>query len=580
VTLRVNAAIRAAFLVLLSLGLCPPASLAGVPARFKESGYAFNAEATPVTKILGDLVKGQGMQLKVSGQFREPISGRIQGATVSDFLDNLAIAGAFQWFTYGNSLYVSPIDDTVVERLEMSAQTADQVKTALTGLGLYEPKFGWGELAEEGVIYVSGPSEYVRLVKQVLQPEKRLDELQAMVFRLKHASAVDRTVWVRDEQVVTPGVATILRGMLDGRRDPKSSRQATMGFRRDNAPGGFSSSPVGGSPVATDEMAGPLKSLMGTGMAMPSAGAPTAASQSAMMPRSRSTVEGDARTNSVVVFDVVTRRDYYQRLVSELDVPQRLIEIEAQIVDIDRHQLDELGAKLGYRDGSVSGRVDTINGLASALVPGASISLRLNSFFAQLRAMETNGNAQILARPSVLTLENMTAVLDLSQTVYVRATGERVAQILPVTAGTLLRVNARLIDESEASPRMHLDVDIEDGTIAPAPNGGDPQVQRSTVSTQAVLANQESLLIGGYNFDGTSKETNQIPVVGKVPLLGTLFSNKQDSRQNRQRLFIITPRLVQAVARDVAPGGREVKPAVDAKQESRTSKVERNPRMN
>src|SRR5207248_5506071 len=109
---------------------------------------------------------------------------------------------------------------------------ADQVKDALIGLGLFEPKFGWGELTDEGVIYVSGPSEYVRLVKQVLQPEKRLDEMQAMVFRLKHASAIDRIVWVRDEQIVTPGVATILRSMLDGRSDPRKTGMGVQSLPR------------------------------------------------------------------------------------------------------------------------------------------------------------------------------------------------------------------------------------------------------------------------------------------------------------------------------------------------------------
>jgi type III secretion protein C len=160
--------------------------------------------------------------------------------------------------------------------------------------------------------------------------------------------------------------------------------------------------------------------------------------------------------------------------------------------------------------------------------------------------MEREGQAHVIAKPSVLTLENLVAVLDLSQTVYIRATGERVASIEPVTAGMLLRVTPRVVKDKQ-STQVHLTVDIEDGKVLPAQAGSDgtPEVQRSTISTQAVLLDRQSLIIGGYDTTSSANSDNAVPGVSRIPLIGALFSGKSNLQQSRQRLFILTPRLVK-----------------------------------
>ncbi|HEX3139071.1 MAG TPA: EscC/YscC/HrcC family type III secretion system outer membrane ring protein, partial [Rhizobacter sp.] len=169
----------------------------------------------------------------------------------------------------------------------------------------------------------------------------------------------------------------------------------------------------------------------------------------------------------------------------------------------------------------------------------------LDSFFARLSLMESEGQARVIAKPSVITLENLVAVLDLSQTVYVRATGERVATIEPVTAGMLLRVTPRVV-KLKKTTEVHLSVDIEDGKVIAATTSLDtPEVQRSTISTQAVLLDQQSLVIGGYDTSSNTTLDENVPGVSKIPLLGALFSGKKKSTQRRQRLFILTPRLVK-----------------------------------
>lgn len=258
-------------------------------------------------------------------------------------------------------------------------------------------------------------------------------------------------------------------------------------------------------------------------------------------------IEGDVRTNSIIIYDLAQRRGYYQRLIEAIDVAQQLVEIEACVVDVNRDQVRELGFGVDATRGKAHALVDPVGVVAAPLTGGSSLIIsQLDRFFVRLNAMERQGLAKVVAKPSVLTLENLVAVLDLSQTVFVRATGERVATIEPVTAGMLLRVTPRVVKNRKGS-QVHLTVDIEDGKVnsAPASGGGTPEVQRSTISTQAVLLDRQSLIIGGYDMTSTSGQDDTVPGVSRIPLLGALFSGTHKSAQSRQRLFILTPRLVQ-----------------------------------
>ena len=89
------------------------------------------------------------------------------------------------------------------------------MRKALTDLGVLEPRFGWGELADHGMAIVSGPPSYIQLVETTIRNLPARAQ-QIKVFRLRHASAQDRTVPYRGQELNIPGLASILRGMVGG----------------------------------------------------------------------------------------------------------------------------------------------------------------------------------------------------------------------------------------------------------------------------------------------------------------------------------------------------------------------------
>jgi len=374
------------------------------------------------------------------------------------------------------------------------------------------------------------------VVSQVLAERDRTDEYEAMVFRLKNASVDDRSVTIRNQTVVTQGAASLLKSMLSSRSSGGSARAITgSGSILDDMMG------QSATPSAGTSGSGQGATATGNNMAKRDNSSPRASGGRGL------SIEGDVRTNSIVIYDLAKRRAYYQRLIDAIDVPQQLVEIEACVVDVNRDQIAELGFGIDATRGKARLVIDPSETLAAPLAGGSALIVAsLDRFFGRLSAMERDGQAHLIAKPSVLTLENLVAVLDLSQTVYVRATGERVASIEPVTAGMLLRVTPRVVKDKQ-STQVHLTVDIEDGKVTPAASGsGDtPEVQRSTISTQAVLLDRQSLVIGGYDTSTTSNADNAVPGISRLPLIGALFSGTKKVNQSRQRLFILTPRLVK-----------------------------------
>jgi type III secretion protein C len=57
---------------------------------------------------------------------------------------------------------------------------------------------------------------------------------------------------------------------------------------------------------------------------------------------------------------------------------------------------------------------------------------------------------------------------------------------------------------------------------------------------------REALLIGGFNSESDLRQVDQIPSVGNIPIFGFLFKKKSTKFEKRERLFLITPKIISA----------------------------------
>jgi type III secretion protein C len=166
----------------------------------------------------------------------------------------------------------------------------------------------------------------------------------------------------------------------------------------------------------------------------------------------------------------------------------------------------------------------------------------VGQFIARIRALQTDGAARVVSSPQVVTLSNVEAIFDNSSTFFVRVAGREEVDLFNVSAGTSLRVTPHVFRDVDQT-RIKLLVNVEDGNISGRQVDQIPVVERSTINTQALIAEGESLLIGGMVREVTANSTDKVPGLGDVPVVGNLFKSRESSTTRVERMFLITPRL-------------------------------------
>ena len=516
--------IRLALLALTTSTLSLPI-YAQTPKGWNEGAYAYAAQNTSLRTVLQDFATSHSVNLNMPVNFSGNVDGRLRADSPTDFLNRLGLQYRFQWFVYNDTLYISPQADQVSKRIKVSADAAPDLKQALTDVGLLEAKFGFGELPDDGVVIVTGPPEYVRLIEDFSAKDKdKKENKEMMVFPLKYASVADRNIQYRDKTILVPGVATILAELLGQKSGRSASGIQQNAGEQDGLKGRMEQQ-------IRDQSDSILNDLVNSQTSGPHN--TDEEDDDELHPF----VSADVRNNALLIRDAPSKRSEYESLVSQIDVPEKLVEIDAMIVDVDRKSLNELGANLRGTFGNITAGSTVFRGASSLFVTDYS------RFFSQIQALEGSGNASVVANPSILTLENQPAVIDLSDTAFITATGERVVNIEPVTAGTSLQVVPRAIGQGQHHT-VQLMVDIEDGKVDRDDDDKATGDQKVTISTQALVQENGSLVMGGIHSRETGDMSHRIPLLGDIPYIGHLFSYTRHETNQRERLFIITPHLI------------------------------------
>lgn len=587
-------ALRAALCPLALAGPLGPAvrDVAAVaPATWRDTLYSYRAdEDLSLTQVLERFTMTLGLQLKLAdpalGARKVHLSGK--GASPATFLDRLAEAQGLDWFVYQGVLHVSARSSAVSERLLLGPQSPSDAKEALIGVGLFESRFGWGEFdTDPPTALVSGPRAYVALVRQLLavpdDASGRPERPRLMVFRLRHASAADREMRTRDRSVTMPGLVTTLNQVLVSSRSANSLLRSSEPFGESRGRSGQGAqSPWAGLAQVLAGGVGEGEGLLGgvpSGIAAAQLPVPAAApAASASAPSSAFAAPGaqggarrtgygpaDERAmdfvpsiaaytplNAVLVWDLPSRRDEYRQLINELDVPSRLVEINVTILDVSAKALRDWAVDVTAASRVVGLQFGTDIGPGGGTgVEGSTMALWASDRLqVRLRALESRGEAQIMSRPSVLTLNNVGALLDMNQSAHIKLVGERTSDLRTVTAGTMLKVTPSIIGDDAAgngSQGIRVTLDIEDGQILDGggqrSQGGDsPRTSNSAVSTEAVVRPGESLVVGGYRRQDRQVVDKRVPGLSSIPVFGALFRGDSAINDERERLFILTAR--------------------------------------
>ena len=310
----------------------------------------------------------------------------------------------------------------------------------------------------------------------------------------------------------------------------------------------------------------------------------------------------DERTNTLFVQDTGGRLEEARKLVQQLDVPVRQVLIEARIVIADDKWGRQLGARFGtqsafnsnnYNYGVSGSLTDTVTPLSnnpvsrgsssltyagalpsnagfssgsntSGTVPigaqpeqlnvnlpvvGAAGQLALsilnlgsgNLVNVELSALEADNRGKVVSSPRVITADKKKAIISQGTEIpYLTAAASGATTVAFKPAVLELAVTPRITPDD----RIIMDLEVKKDAVGQI-FSGIPSVDTKKVSTQVLVDNGDTIVLGGI-FEQTTRTTvDKVPFLGDVPVIGNLFKRTVKQDDKTELLIFVTPKIVK-----------------------------------
>ena len=185
--------------------------------------------------------------------------------------------------------------------------------------------------------------------------------------------------------------------------------------------------------------------------------------------------------------------------------------------------------------------------LVGAGLFNAVLAERISATGKTCLVLEKRNHSKVLARPSVITMNNLTAVMDQSETYYLPVQGHEGGDLYSISGSIKLQVTPHLIVQDGIN-QIQLILDIKDEQVTPGSKESKDKVNSSSISTQAIVCEGQSVLIGGYFHESFVNGNGGIPILKELPIIGYAFKNTTRNKGTSERLFLITPRIIHLSA--------------------------------
>jgi type III secretion protein C len=564
--------------------LSHPVTLFAAEPPFTERTVTLTARDREIGEFLRDFFAAAGQNATVDPQVTGKVNGRFDGKPEQIWKQ---LAQAFNLVAYSDGATTTVYSAAQVQSRSFSVPSgrSDELAAKVEGAGLLDGNNRLRRAAPD-LVMATGVPRYLDQVEQLagsitrLQPTmgtrqiappgtayprlvetgiNTIEPYELRVFYLRYARADDTTLNAGGRQIRVPGVgATLSRVMGDGAVTGgitagysdiaiRQSQPRLLGRGLDSVAPDASRS----TPYDDDEYLGipprpPAEDIRGQ-----------AGNGAQNLPQRGPRIAIDPALNAVIVRDRPENMPAYEGLVQALDVRPQIVELEATIIDLNVERLQELGINWRFRSegfnslfgGDIVTRTgNPLTDIANTGAASSGLSLggvigSNREFIGRLSALAEKGAARIVSRPQLVTLSNVEAVFDRSRTFYVRVAGGRQVDLFNVTAGTVLRVNPHVLSEN-GRPRIRMVIGVEDGSVLDSRVDRIPVVERASVNTQALINEGEGLLLGGMTVNSDYDAESGIPLLKDIPVLGNLFKSQTKQRRRIERLFLITPRLI------------------------------------
>lgn len=415
--------------------MCLTLLLANAPAL----GESYQARDESLHTFFTALSVPLGLPVVVSRDVaRKRISGEFDLGVAQLTLEAVAAQQGLIWYSDGQVLYLYDAGEAKSSAVALRHISVDRLRGFMRRSGLDESRYPLRE-TDGRTFYVAGPPNYVDQVLHLARlmdrqrTEVRMGKQIFGVVQVFNTHVADRQYAMGNDKVNVPGMASIIENLLA--IEQKDATQRQPGLLAD-------------------------KSLL---------------------------VIAYPDSNSLLIKGKPAQVKVIEDLVAELDKPKRPIEVSLWQVDVDRDELEKLGAAWARE-------TDGVASVTRVMEP-----LDDNRLMVQLNALERRRKARITAYPVILTQENVPAVFQDQHTFYLPNPGDNKGEWQPVRYGTEASVLPRFAQANQ----IEMLLSLEDGRqmAGKTTPGAAGAAGRVGISTVVRVAQGKRLWLGGFRRD-------------------------------------------------------------------------------
>ena len=414
----------------------------------------------------------------------------------------------------------------------------------------------------------------------------RLEQARALIDRFDQPSATPgniNVIYLRNAQASR--LAPLLRAVLSS--DPNFVAQAsgTTGLSSGGSFGasaGAGGSAFGGSSGgnASTVSTGGFNSSAGSGTPAPSStstSASTGGSTSSDRSGLAGMIQADLATNALIISAPEPLYRNIRSIVDKLDVRPAQVLIESLVAEISGDTASEFGIQwqsltglngsspaviggtnFGGSGQNIIGGAENIASLGGGLnigvvkgtvtIPGVGSVTNIGVL---ARALETQVKANILSRPNIQTLDNEEGKFLVGQNVpFVTGSYSNTTSAATVSpfqtferhdVGLQLRVKPQVSEGGS----VRLTIYIEDSSVSSGTSGTSLVLNKRSFETSVIVEDGSFVVISGMIQDQVNENQYKVPLLGDIPLLGTLF--RYDTREHikTQTMVFLRPTVIR-----------------------------------
>lgn len=304
----------------------------------------------------------------------------------------------------------------------------------------------------------------------------------------------------------------------------------------------------------------------------------------------RGSIGVDDRTNTLLVQDTAERLQNIRRMVRTLDIPIKQVLIETRIVVVNDDFSRDLGIRLGvtgiHESGTnsggvfVSGTGDGTNTMVNSAidnlgttgsiypveVPTLTNRYNVNVPIAdpagrfalavleadylvdlELTALEAEGRGEIVSTPRVITANQKEANIEQGVEIPYQQSASSGATTIQFKKAVLsLTVTPQITPDNNIIMDLRVHKDNVGDVISTGGLGGTvPSIDTRSVETQVLVADGQTVVLGGI-YETERRETiKKVPFLGDIPFAGALFRSTQRVDNKAELLIFVTPRILE-----------------------------------